>query len=315
MAVSGGVDSIVLLHALHALGIGQPLVVGHVDHGLRGEGSDEDARSVVAAAEALGCTVAVEKVAPLALQDGHPSRSRPTLQEAARRARADALVRIADAHGADAIVTAHTQDDQAETVLLRLLRGAGPAGLGGIPERSPDGRFVRPLLGISRSAIERFATERGLSWREDPSNQDGRFARARLRHEWLPGLAASFNPRLLNALADLAEAQRRDSEWIEEQVEQEVRRRFRWTEDGSLRLSRDGWATLPEALRRRLARRILRECGAARDVTRRHLERIDRFLAAPRRGRTLELPGGIRIRCEADGFRVTAAPGASPAGC
>ena len=253
-------------------------------------------------------------MAPLALCDG-PSRRRPTLQEAARRVRADALLRIADAHGARQVATAHTLDDQAETVLLRLLRGAGPDGLGGIPERSPDGRFVRPLLSVTRDTIERFARQRGLSWREDASNRNERFARARLRHRWMPGLAEAFNPRLLNAVADLAEAQRRDSEWIEEQVEHEARRRWRWAPDGSLTLPRGDWRGLAEPLRRRLARRILRDAGAARDVSRTHLERVGAFLCAPRTGRRLELPGGAELRCEKDGFRLVWAPGTSPPGC
>src|SRR5262249_58771718 len=101
---------------------------------------------------------------------------------------------------------AHTLDDQGETVLLRLLRGTGPTGLGGIPERSPDGRIVRPLLGVSRAEIERFAGQRGLVWREDASNRDPAYARARLRRDWLGSLGAAFPPPWLRGGRGLGEA-------------------------------------------------------------------------------------------------------------
>ncbi len=99
----------------------------------------------------------------------------------ARSLRYGFLHRSAERLGADRIATGHTRDDQAETVLLRLLRGTGPDGLGGVPEHSPDGRIVRPLLGVSRAAIEGFARERGLEWREDASNARLDYTRNRLR--------------------------------------------------------------------------------------------------------------------------------------
>ena len=139
------------------------------------------------------------------------------------------------------LATGHQADDQAETVLLRLLRGTGPDGLGGIPERSPDGRIVRPLLGVSRAEIERFARSRRLSWREDASNASERYARNRLRRRWLPGLTQDFNPRLLRAIGNLAEAQRRDSEWIISRVEQEAASRFT-QEGGWLVIDAKDWA-------------------------------------------------------------------------
>jgi tRNA(Ile)-lysidine synthase len=214
---------------------------------------------------------------------------------------------MAEASGAGCVVTAHTADDQAETVLLRLLRGTGPDGLGGIPERSPHGRIARPLLRVSRAEVLRFASERGLAWREDRSNASPTHPRNRLRREWLPGLAGAFNPRLLRALADLAEAQRRDSEWIEVLVEREARARF--AEEGAgLRIDALGWGELPEALSRRLARRALGRCGAARLVTRRHLERMDAFLRSALPGRTLELPGPLRLARDGTGFRLGPGP-------
>jgi tRNA(Ile)-lysidine synthase len=247
--------------------------------------------------------VATRAVAPDRLRRGRPSRDRPTRQEAARTLRYAALRDMARAAGADWIATAHTADDQAETVLLRLLRGSGPDGLGGIPERSPDGRILRPLLGVPRAEVLAFARGRGLAWREDASNRDDGYARNRLRRHWLPGLAADFNPRLLRVLAELAEAQRRDGEWIEERVAREAERRFR-EEAGWLRIDRKQWEGLPEALSRRLARLALRRAGRGRDVSRAHLGRMTAFLRAGRPGTAIELPGHLELACEGDTCRL-----------
>ncbi|HKJ23747.1 MAG TPA: tRNA lysidine(34) synthetase TilS, partial [Myxococcota bacterium] len=163
VAVSGGVDSVVLAHALGTLRgrLGLDLSLGHVNHGLRGAESDADQASVEALAAKLGVPFAARRVDPAALRVGGPSRDRPTLQEAARRVRYDALREMADAAGARWIATAHTADDQAETLLMRLLRGSGPDGLGGIPERSPDGRILRPLLGVCREDVLAHAAAAG----------------------------------------------------------------------------------------------------------------------------------------------------------
>jgi len=310
VAVSGGIDSTVLCHGLTELrgDLRLTLVVGHVDHGLRGSESEGDARFVREQAAALGLPVEVSRVAPGSLREGRVSRDRPTLQEAARSLRYAALREMAGRHRAR-IATAHSSDDQAETVLLRLLRGTGPDGLGGIPERSADGSVVRPLLGVTRHEIEGFAAERGLAWREDSSNAGFDYARNRLRHRWLPGLASEFNPRLLRAVANLAEAQRRDSEWIEGRVAQEASARFtleRTGEGGTAWLSIDtkDWRGLPAALARRLARRALEECGSGRLVTRVHIERMLAFLGGSRSGSRIELPGALLLVHDPRGHRL-----------
>jgi tRNA(Ile)-lysidine synthase len=222
---------------------------------------------------------------------------------------------MAEAAGAERIATAHTLDDQAETVLLRLLRGSGPSGLGGIPERSPDGRIVRPLLALSRAEIERFALARGLLWREDASNRDPAYARARLRRDWLPGLGAAFNPQWLRAIGDLAETQRRESEWIEQQVTREADERLVREGEGFV-LACEGWNELPVALARRLLRRVLHSAGAGRDVSRRHLERGLAFLAHAATGKTLQLPGDLRLERTRAGVRIRRGSGGqAQSGC
>ena len=305
VAVSGGVDSTVLVAGLAELArlYRLELAIGHVNHGLRGAESEADEHAVCTLAEKLGVPVAIETVEPHALRSGGSSRDRPTLQEAARTLRYRALRALGARLEAAPIATAHNADDQAETVLLRLLRGTGPDGLGGIPERSPDAAVVRPLLRVARRDIEAFAHERDLEWRDDASNRNTNYARNRLRHHWLPGLAREFNPQLLRVVADFAEAQRRDSEWIEAQVQREAQLRFE--SDGKwLRVDIKDWSRLPESLARRLARLALQRCDAGRNVTRIHLRRMCAFLADARVGTAIELPGDLRLERDAAGCRL-----------
>jgi tRNA(Ile)-lysidine synthase len=303
VAVSGGLDSTTLLHTLALLSRRHSLKlwIGHVNHGLRGAESEADQRFVEGLGRARGIPVLSCRVDPASLRKDVSSRSRPTLQEAARSLRREALLQMAGSCGADVVATAHHADDQAETVLLRLLRGTGPDGLGGMPARSQDGRFVRPLLAVPRAEIEAFARAEGLLWREDSSNQSPAYSRNRLRSRWVPGLRDDFNPRLLRAIVDLAEAQRTDAEWIQSAVERELKDRVR-VRAGGLQLVRRGWGDLHDALARRLASRLLANCGAGRDVRRVHLLRMLRFLRGGRTGARIELPGGLVLRCEPDAF-------------
>jgi len=317
VAVSGGLDSTVLLEGLARLAASRALTlsVGHVNHGLRAGDADADERAVHQRAARLGLKCSSERVDPRALRVGTSNRVRPTLQEAARNLRYDALRSMATRHRAASIATAHNLDDQAETVLMRLFRGTGPSGLGGIPERSPDGVVVRPLLGVSRQQIAAYAAEVGLEWREDLSNASDAYTRNRLRRHWIPELARAFNPQLLRSIGRLADSQRKDAEWIAELVDSAARRL--WSrkepeepgesgEGRSLEITRGGWEHLPEALALRLARRAMVEMGAGRDVSRVHLQRIWHFLSNEKTasGAELELPGGLRLTRVREGYRM-----------
>ncbi|MCH7645496.1 MAG: tRNA lysidine(34) synthetase TilS [Myxococcales bacterium] len=316
VAASAGLDSNALVHALLEITREKCLKVslGHVNHGLRGDESEADQQAVFELADRLEVPAFSRRVEPEQLRVGRSSRERPTLQEAARTLRYRALREMAVEAGCRHIATAHNMNDQAETVLLRVFRGSGPDGLGGIPERSSDGVVVRPLLRVSRTEIEAYAAERGFSWREDRSNRSVAYARNRLRLRWLPGLAGDFNEQLLMAVGNLAEAQRRDSEWIGMLVEREAAARFT-LEGGWLRTRAEGWDTLPEALARRLARWGLRRCGGERDATRVHLERMLGFLRTARPGTRLELPGGTRLERDRNGFRLGPIEPAGRGGC
>lgn len=317
VAVSGGRDSCVLLdlfvarQAVHGLA----LVVAHVHHGLRGAEADLDADHVASLARAAGLPFRLARIDPESERRSGPSRARPTLEEAARGLRRAALLRLADDAGCTAIATAHHAGDQAETLLLRLLRGTGPDGLLGMRPRSEDGRWIKPLLTLSPGALDRWARARAVVWRDDASNADPRFQRNRVRHELLPTLASRFNPRILRALGDLAEAARVDRDWIEEQVERAAAGRI-VRKDEAVCLAIDGWNALPDAIARRVVRRALIESGLERDVSRSALLRLLAHLRRGRkvgRDRKLELPGGFVVRRKGDAFVLERSSRQTPA--
>ena len=309
VAVSGGRDSVVLLDGLTrvAPNLNLELVVAHVHHGLRGDEADADANFVAQIAARAGLRFALRRVDPLAEREGKASRQRPTIEEAARSLRRAALETLADEEGAGWIATAHHLGDQAETVMLRILRGTGPDGLAAMAPADRTTRFIRPLLGTMPGAIESAATQGGLEWREDASNEDRAFSRNRLRHDWLPGLAEAFNPNLLRNLANLAEAERTDLEWIEGLVAAAAKERIELGPAG-IRLAIDGWNDVPEALAGRLVRFALVEAGLAREITRAHIERVLEFLTRGRsagRDLRIELPEGKTLRRIDDAFLLS----------
>lgn len=207
VAVSGGADSAALLRALWRLrpaAAGGRLVVGHLNHLLRGEESDADETFVRNVAAELGLECIVERVGANAAA----KQRGDGVEEAARTLRYEFLARAAGTIGARYLATAHTLDDQAETVLQRILRGTGLAGLAGIPKaRSAAGGgigLVRPMLNIRRSEVLEYLASLGHAYREDSSNTDRAYTRNRVRHDLLPQLAREYNPRIVETLAHLA---------------------------------------------------------------------------------------------------------------
>ena len=197
VAISGGPDSTSLLHVLATLAprLGCTLVAASVDHGLRPESAGE-ARAVRQRCHSLDIACEV-----LTVDLGGARRPHVSLQEAARDARWTALAQAAARLGCAKVALGHTADDQAETVLFRILRGTGIAGLAGIPYQR--GCFVRPLLDVRRTQILAYLAKRKLEFVSDPSNADRRYARSRIRHDVLPMLARE-NPRLVEGLLALA---------------------------------------------------------------------------------------------------------------
>ena len=215
VAVSGGADSVALLCVLHELAprLGISLVVAHINHCIRGKSSDADAGFARKLAARLDVPFVSKKVDVPELA----KRSGLSMEMAAREARYSFLVRTARKLKVDAIVTAHTANDQAETVLLKLARGAGMRGLAGIPrEISHSGiRVVRPLLDVSRKEIEKFLRERKQPWCEDQTNRDSSYLRNRVRHEVLPFLERKLNPDIRQALIRTADILGKEDEWLD----------------------------------------------------------------------------------------------------
>jgi len=213
VAVSGGADSVGLLRALveAAPEVGLVLSVAHVHHGIRGAEADADAQFVAGLATSFGLALHRKDVDAIRAA----RENRETLEEAARNLRYGWFGELLASGVADAVATAHTLDDQAETVLLKLLRGAWTEGLSGIHPvlAQPHGAILRPFLGVRRSEIEAWLSRIGQSWKEDATNADTAHTRNRLRRELLPALAA-YNPQICAHLANLATLARdEDAYW------------------------------------------------------------------------------------------------------
>lgn len=276
VAVSGGPDSLALLHALWASGAARGLAdvsAAHLDHTLRGAESAAEAAWVAAwcAERGINCQVGAADVA------GRAKVGKQSKQEAARAARYEFLEEAAARVGADWIATGHTRDDQAETVLINVLRGTGTDGLAGIPAVS--GRVVRPLLDVSRAEVEAYCAAHGLEPRRDPSNGEaGAYTRNRVRLELLPQLEREYNPAVADALVRLSAIAGRDSDYLEQQAAQEL---ARVTVDWGV-LDRAGLAELHPAMRRRVLRLALAEIrGTDAGVTFEHIEAACRAISEP----------------------------------
>ncbi len=254
-AVSGGRDSVCLLDVLCELGY-RPLVL-HVNHGLRPEAvAEEQFVRDLAAERGLACHVS------------HAELEDDNLEQAARRARQRLFRQYPK------VATGHTLSDQAETVLYRLLRGAGTTGLRGVLPVTEQGRIVRPLIAVARDEVDQWVAARQLRYCEDSSNSELRFDRNRIRHQLLPQLAEQWNPALPQVLAHTAQLAAEDELFFEAQIQQVWPNLSRW-EQGALILDCEPLAALPPALARRLVRRAISEVkGDLRRIDFTHVEQI-----------------------------------------
>jgi len=291
VAVSGGVDSVALLLLLLELRaeLGVVLSVAHVNHQLRGRESDEDAQFVGEIARKHGLETHVHE-APLA-------QAHSGIEASARKLRYDFFRHLMQEGPVSKVATAHTLDDQAETVLLRMLRGAGIRGLSGIHPRlvfENRGEVVRPLLGFWRTDLENFLQERDQMWREDSSNCDLAFLRNRVRHHLLPLLKGDFGTATVENLADLAEVARAEEEhWQSGHPEVHGYERASLAEKEKLAVG--SMMTLPVAAQRRLLRGWLEANVDNLAIPFRVVEEV-RDLATAAAGKKLELPGGHWVR-------------------
>jgi tRNA(Ile)-lysidine synthase len=262
VAVSGGSDSVCLLHLLHELAPrwNLRLSVVHIDHGIRGAASQADAEFVRSLAEQFALPFHLHRADVPSIDDN--------LEQAARRVRQEFYLELMRSGTADRIATGHTRSDQAETVLYRILRGSGFAGLAGIRPVTCEG-IVRPLLDATRAQVAEWVAERRIEWREDESNQDRSFARNKIRHELLPHLRCMFNPQLDEALANLAVMAGDEEQYWEATLQKPVAR------GGVVLLNTSRDLNQPPAVARRLVRRAIENVkGDLRQIEFDHVEAV-----------------------------------------
>jgi tRNA(Ile)-lysidine synthetase-like protein len=305
VAVSGGPDSLGLLHLLAQLrdDLGFTLHVAHLNHMLRGDESQAEAAFVAATASAWRLPVTIAAVDVYA----QSQQTRTNLHHAARVARYTFLAQTAQLLAAQAVAVAHHANDQAETVLMHMLRGAGSAGLRGMrpvvpwaewaPDQVPGGpaiapALIRPLLQITRSEIAEYCAAHGLQPRCDPTNADTHFTRNRIRHELLPQLA-DYNPQIVAALGRSA-AVCADEQAFIQQALAAIWPTLAHERAGAIDFAGDSWRSLHPALQRAALRQAHMLLRAEQPLG---LEHVEAARAAVERGvgRRIELPGGLEL--------------------
>ncbi len=294
VAVSGGADSITLLHLLSELGKEYPfkLHAAHLNHSLRGEESDEDAEFVRKFSDALGIpsTVVKKDIASLA------RTMKKSKQEAARRVRYEVLEEILIKEKGDWIAMAHQAEDQAETFLMRLIRGSGSLGLSSIPRSR--GAVIRPLFQITRGDIEAYLKEHRLAHREDSSNQLPLYLRNRVRHDLMPVLK-KYNPNIVRALVHEADILFEEDRFLEEAVSEKLGELVDFAAATGPVLKIAPFLREPLALQRRILRRVLfRLRGDLLDLHFSHIQQLLDLAQTGDTGSALHLPARIEIyRC------------------
>lgn len=289
LAVSGGADSLALAHACAALAAQAwgSYSVCHVEHGLRGEEALRDMQAVQCACKAWGLPCFTEHVQAAS----YAAQNRLSTEDAARRLRYAALRRIAAQQGAVAIVTAHHEGDQAETLLLRLLRGAGLQGLAGM--RAQQGDIIRPLLTLPKSLLEEYCSVEGIAVCYDSTNADTAYTRNRVRLELVPYLERSFNHNVVPTLARTAALLAQDAECLEQMADAAYRQLVRRQED-AVSFPVTQLTALHSAVRLRVLRRAYFELGGE-ELSFERSQAIDSLLLRRSGGKIIQLPQGINV--------------------
>jgi len=312
VAVSGGPDSLLLLDFMRefARDEGLTLAVAHFNHHLRGKESDEDEQFVAERAKEQGFQ--------LLRGEGEAAREAETkgrnLEATAREQRYRFFFSLFNQNRLDKIATAHTANDQAETVLLKILRGAGTRGLAGIFPVL-EGKIIRPFLNLTRREVEVEISQRKLEFRQDSTNLLPRFRRNKIRLELIPWLEKEFNPEIVRLLVELAKRAQDDEEALE-RAARERSRPWRSREGREEKIPARALAELPPALARRVLRQMIYgACGDLKGVTHRHIAALERLASEGQSGRKVVLPGKLVARREFDWLVVgLGSPPSDPAG-
>lgn len=286
VAVSGGADSVALLHVLHRLSTDRQwsIQVLHFNHQLRGAESDDDCRFVGALAAHLGLPFLP------ATADVRAAAGGGNIEQTARQLRYRFFAEMRDRQKLDVVATGHTASDQAETVLMRLLRGVSPDSLAGIRPVN-GGWIVRPFLDLTRDQVRDWLRAEGLNWREDSSNAESCYDRNRLRSEVLPLLRTQWNPRVEGALARLAGLAARDEEFWHSSVEAVWREAAAAHPFGIVLNVRRLRAEHPALQARVLKRACAEASGASPRLTNEHVDGLLRLVSQQEGDGRLSLPG------------------------
>ena len=303
VAVSGGADSVALLRLLLELRqeLGLVLSVAHFHHRIRGAEGDADQRFTAELAQQFQ----LEFHSGSADVPAYVRNHKLSLESAARELRHQWFRKLVQQEHADKIATAHTLDDQAETVLMRILRGTGVRGLSGIAPEQREKHLVRPLLGITRPEVEAYLNSLHQPWRTDSTNQDLSHTRNRVRHKLLPLLERDFNPAIRQTLADLAEMARLENEYWQKELALLMPRLVRHgkpTRSGrsatgaashTLALDLAALQSLPEVVQGMVLHKTAGELGVTLEF--KHIQLLTDYLHSPRSARRLSLPNGLSV--------------------
>jgi len=315
LAISGGADSVGLLQILNKLRtagkIDVKLHLAHVNHHLRAEESDGDANFVASLAEGLALPLTIEDVDVMAMA----RREKLSIETAARMLRLNALKAVAKTQNASAILTAHHKDDNAETIIHRLLRGTGYTGLAGIRPKIEfqDGSvFVRPLLNISRKQIEDYLAKTNTNWRTDATNADCRFTRNHIRHKLVPLIEKGCQSPLSESLSILARHCCGLDEKLRTLTGSAWENCSRELEAESLVLQREAFLAEAKPVQIELIKKTLSQlnCGL-RKFTFEHYNAILTFAKSAKPDKTLKLPNGLMMRVDSDEIIFCYAPSES----
>lgn len=303
VAVSGGPDSVCLLHILHELRdpLKIDLAVAHYDHGLRPDEDEQETRFVRGLADSMNLPFESEKADSLIMGEVLPN------EEKARDARYAFLEKVMDKLQAQKIAVGHNLNDQAETVLMRLLRGSGPSGLAGIPPVRA-GKIIRPLIEIKREQILSYLTSRNLSYVMDSSNLKTEYLRNEIRLRLIPSLL-TYQPRLIEHMGQMADIFRDENSYLEQLAEKWVRRNADLGSDGDVVIPIPLFIDSPEPLRRRIVRQILKKVkNSLRRIDHGHILDVCRLAGGSKSQSTLTLPDGLRVKKIYDRLRFSADP-------
>jgi len=288
VAVSGGVDSTVLLDCLVKLkdGLSLDLTVAHLDHGLRGSSSREDAEFVRRRANELELESIVERRPVGEVTEG----SQSSLEATAREVRYDFLSEAADRAGAEFVALGHNRNDQAETILMHLIRGTGLRGLAGMKE--VKGPYIRPLVRCSREQILEYARQAGLDYREDETNQDTTYFRNKIRHQLIPDLETNYNRAIVDHLVGVGKLAREAQSYFRKKVKEITDEIKIGGEREGECFDRKKLLKYHPYLQKKTVREFIREArGCLKDVTMDHVEEVlEKIRKEPARTR-LDLPG------------------------